>query len=146
MPEPRIKINKIWLDYADDFFELNLDLSNDQCSVIFDIYTDNEELYKLKNGIIEFSNFKQEEFIWISGEDVENVTHFLSLRFFLYDKRGYVGIEVTADNKQSSPHGVRASFVIITVLSQIDDFIKKLESFVNKEINVLEGIIQSCDI
>jgi hypothetical protein len=142
MSVPRVKIDRIWLDYEDDFFELNLELSNGQCSVIIDIYTDNEELNTLKNGIIAFTNFKQDEFIWISGEDVDNVTHFLSLRFFIYDKRGYVGIEVTADNKQSSPNSIRASFVIITVLSQIDDFIRQLESFINKKITEIEGIIQ----
>lgn len=145
MPEPSVKINKIWLD-DDDFFELNLDFSTGQCSVNIDVYTDNEELNELRNGIIEFSNFKQEEFIWITGEDIENVTHFLSLRFFLYDKRGYVGIEVTADNKKSCPNSVRATFFIITVLSQIDDFVRKLGSFTNKEIDELEGLIQSFNI
>jgi hypothetical protein len=143
MPQPSVKIQKIWLDDDDSFFELYLDFCTGHCSVNINIYTDNEELEKLRQGVMDFASFKQEEFLWTSGEDVENVSHFLSMRFFLYGNRGYVGVEVTADNKLASPYSVRATFFLVTVLSQIDDFIRKLDSFIKGETYELESFIQS---
>ncbi|WP_108671405.1 hypothetical protein [Peribacillus acanthi] len=145
MPEPSLKLKKIWLDDDENFFELNLDFSTDNCKVNIDIYTDNEELEELRNGVMEFSNFKQKEFIWITGEDVENASHFLSMRCFLYGNRGYVGIEVTADNKNASPYSMRATFCIVTILSQLDDFTRKLGSFIKGEINEVDSLIQAFD-
>ncbi|MED4019187.1 hypothetical protein [Sutcliffiella cohnii] len=145
MSQPSVKIQKIWLDDDDSFFELNLDFCTGHCSVNINIYTDNDELTKLRKGIMDFASFKQREFLWISGEDVENVSHFLSIRFFLHGNRGYVGVEVTADNKLASPYSVRATFYLVTVLSQIDDLIRKLGNFINGEICELESLIQSFD-
>lgn len=105
------------------------------------IYTTNEDLEDLKKGIIKFSTFKLNEFQWVSGEDIDNVTHFLSMRFFLHDKRGIVGIEVVADNKQSKPYWMRSNLSILTELSQIDDFIKKIEQLISEDITELESII-----
>ncbi|WP_335871146.1 hypothetical protein [Bacillus sp. 2205SS5-2] len=143
MPEPSVKIQKIWIDDDDSFFELNLDFCTGHCSVNIDIYTDNEELEELRKGVIDFASFKQEEFIWVTGEEADNVSHFLSMRFFLYGNRGYVGVEVTADNKNTSPYSVRATFFLVTVISQIDDFTRKLGSFIKGEIFELESLIQS---
>ncbi|MGR5961308.1 hypothetical protein ACT7DM_30940 [Bacillus cereus] len=95
----------------------------------------------LKKGIIKFSTFKINEFQWVSGEDIDNVTHFLSMRFFLHDKRGIVGIEVVADNKQSKPYWMCSNLFILTELSQIDDFIKKIEQLISEKITELESII-----
>lgn len=44
-----------------------------------------------------------------------------------------------------SPYSVRTTFFIVTVLSQIDDFIRKLSSFINREIDELESMIQAFD-
>ncbi|KMN42191.1 MULTISPECIES: hypothetical protein [unclassified Bacillus (in: firmicutes)] len=139
MPEPSIKIKRIWEDT--DFFELNFDFYGFSGTANIDIYTTNEDLEDLKKGIIKFSTFKLNEFQWVSGEDIDNVTHFLSMRFFLHDKRGIVGIEVVADNKQSKPYWMRSNLFILTELSQIDDFIKKIEQLISEEITELESII-----
>ncbi|WP_257143896.1 hypothetical protein [Bacillus pseudomycoides] len=102
MPEPSIKIKRIWEDT--DFFELNYEFSGFYSTANINIYTTSEELEDLKEGIIKFSTFKLHEFRWVSGEDIDNITHFLSMRFFLHDKRGIVGIEVVTDNKQPKPY------------------------------------------
>ncbi|TKI88569.1 hypothetical protein FC699_27760, partial [Bacillus wiedmannii] len=83
MPEPNIKIKKIWEDT--DFFELNFDFTGFYSTANINIYTTNKELEDLKEGIIKFSTFKLHEFQWVSGEDIDNVTHFLFIRFFLHD-------------------------------------------------------------
>ncbi|MES5894710.1 hypothetical protein [Bacillus cereus group sp. RP43] len=139
MPEPNMKIKRIWEDT--DFFELNFDFTGFYGTANINIYTTNEELEVLKEGIIKLSTFKLHEFKWVSGEDIDNVTHFLSMRFFLHDKRGIVGIEVVADNKQSKPYWMRSNLFILTELNQIDDFIKKIEQLISEEITELEGII-----
>ncbi|WP_265939343.1 hypothetical protein [Bacillus thuringiensis] len=139
MPEPSIKIKRIWEDT--DFFELKFDFYGFSGTANINIYTTNEDLEDLKKGIIKFSTFKLNEFQWVSGEDIDNVTHFLSMRFFLHDKRGIVGIEVVADNKQSKPYWMRSNLSILTELSQIDDFIKKIEQLISEEITELESII-----
>ncbi|TKV48323.1 hypothetical protein C1I58_06290 [Bacillus sp. PIC28] len=139
MSEPSIKIKRIWEDT--DFFELNFDFQGFSCNANIDIYTTNEELEDLRQGIIKFSNLKLNEFQWVSGEDIENITHFLSIRFFLHDKKGIVGVEVIADNKQSKPYWMRTNFFILTELNQIDDFVKNLERLIKEKIIELEGII-----
>ncbi|PEO77831.1 MULTISPECIES: hypothetical protein [Bacillus cereus group] len=139
MPEPSIKIKRMWEDT--DFFELNFDFYGFSGTANISIYTTNEDLEDLKKGIIKFSTFKINEFQWVSGEDIDNVTHFLSMRFFLHDKRGIVGIEVVADNKQSKPYWMRSNLFILTELSQIDDFIKKIEQLISEKITELESII-----
>ena len=63
------------------------------------------------------------------------------MRFFLHDKRGIVGIEVVADNKQSKPYCMRSNLFILTELSQIDDFIRKIEQLISEKITELESII-----
>ncbi|MFB9974788.1 hypothetical protein FPQ10_09155 [Allobacillus sp. SKP2-8] len=142
MTQPSVKIKKIWVDDNDSFFELSLDFWTGRCSMNLNIFTDNEELEKLNEGVMDLANFKQKEFLWITGEDVENVSHFLSMRFFLCGNRGYVGVEVTADNKLESPYSVRATFFLVTVLSQIDDLTRKLGSFIKDEICELESLIR----
>lgn len=44
-----------------------------------------------------------------------------------------------------SPYSVRTTFFIVTVLSHMDDFIKKLGSSINREIDELESMIQAFD-
>jgi hypothetical protein len=80
-------------------------------------------------------------FTWTSGNDIENVTHFLSLRFFQHNDRGHIGIEIIADNKMEQPYHMRSNFFIITELNQLDDFVKKLISLINEETIELESII-----
>lgn len=139
MPEPSLKIQRVWEDT--DFFELNFDFQGFSATANINIYTTNEELEDLRKGVTEFSIFKIKEFQWISGEDTEKVTHFLSINFFLYEKRGIVGVEVTADNKQAKPYWMRSNLSILTELSQIDDFLKKLGQLIEEEVMEFESII-----
>ncbi|MFY0137102.1 hypothetical protein P3K84_20675 [Bacillus cereus] len=84
---------------------MNIDFTAFYGTANINIYTTNEELEDLTAELIKFSTFKLHEFQWVSG--IDNVTHFLSMRFFLHDKRGIVGIEVVASNKQPNPYWMR---------------------------------------
>ena len=139
MPEPSIRIKKIWEDV--DFFELNLEFKGISCTATIDIYTSNDDLADLRQGLKSFVNLQQNEFTWTSGIDNGNTTHFLSLRFFLLNKTGTVGIEIIADNKAEKPYWMRSNFFILTELGQIDDFEQKIEQLIQEEIAEFESII-----
>lgn len=79
------------------------------------------------------------EFTWVSGNDIEKVTHFLSMRLFKHSNRGHIGIEIVADNKMEEPYHMRSKFFIITELNQLDDFVSKLQRLINEEIMELES-------
>jgi hypothetical protein len=139
MPEPSIRLKKIWEDV--DFYEVKMEFKGNDCNVYIDFYTTNEELEELRKGIIDFSHSKTNEFIWTSGNDTENVSHFLSIRFFKHNNRGNIGLEIIADNKNEKPYYMRSNFFIITELNQVDDFVKKLKKLIDEEIIELESII-----
>lgn len=139
MPEPGIRLTKIWEDV--DFYEVNIEFNSNNCNVNIDVYTTNEELEELRKGIVVFSHLKTNEFIWKSGNDTENVTHFLSIRFFKHNNRGHIGLEIAADNKNKKPYYMRSNFFIITEINQLDDFVKKLKRLIDEEIIELESII-----
>jgi hypothetical protein len=139
MPEPSIRLTKMWEDV--DFYEVQMEFKGNGCNVFIDIYTTNEELEDLRKGIIDFSNSKTNEFIWTSGDDTENITHFLSIRFFKHNNRGHIGLEIIADNKNEKPYYMRSNFFIITELNQLDDFEKKLKRLIVEEIIEFESII-----
>ncbi|MEA3319489.1 MAG: hypothetical protein U9Q88_05635 [Bacillota bacterium] len=140
MSEPRFKMKKIWSDV--DFFEVNLSLSGNGCNVDMDLYLNNGDLEGLRNGIVNFGNqLGNSEFTWITGNGTENTSHFLTMRFFLHDKRGIVGIEFKVDNKLEPPYNMQSNFYILTEINQLDDFIRKLEKFISDEIHELESLI-----
>ena len=139
MPEPSIRIKKIWEDVG--FFEVRLEFKGISCTATLDIYTSNDDLTDLRKGLKRVLNLQQTEFIWTSGIDNGNTTHFLSLRFFLHNKTGTVGIEIIADNKAEKPYWMRSNFFILTELGQIADFEKKIEQLIQDEIAEFESII-----
>ncbi|EFV74829.1 hypothetical protein HMPREF1013_04855 [Bacillus sp. 2_A_57_CT2] len=139
MPEPSIRFKKIWEDV--DFYELQMEFKGAYCNANIDIYTSNAELEELRIGIINFSNLSMDEFKWTSGNDTENVTHFISIRFFKHNNRGHIGLELTVDNKLEVPEYMHANFFLITEINQLDDFARKLERLINEEIIELEGIL-----
>jgi hypothetical protein len=133
-------MKKIWSDV--DFFEVNLSLSGNGCNVDMDLYLNNGDLEGLRNGIVNFGNqLGNSEFTWITGNGTENTSHFLTMRFFLHDKRGIVGIEFKVDNKLEPPYNMQSNFYILTEINQLDDFIRKLEKFISDEIHELESLI-----
>ncbi|MEN2768243.1 hypothetical protein [Ornithinibacillus xuwenensis] len=141
MANPRFIMKKIWTDV--DFFEVRLCLYGSDCNVEIDIYLNNGQLEELKNGIANFTNFLgKNEFIWVTGHETENTTHFLSMRFFLQDsKRGMGGIEVKVDNKQEAPYSMSANLYIVTEINQLDDLALKLEKFIHDEIIEIESLL-----
>jgi len=139
MVRSSVKLSRIWEDV--EFFELRTEFIGLACQSYIDIYTTNEELKELKEGINNFSKFTENEFIWMSGTDDKDVSHFLLMRFFKLNNRGYVGIEILADNKEEKPYHMRSNFSITTQISQLDDFTAKLEKLINEEISELESII-----
>lgn len=136
--EPAIRITKIWEDI--DFFELRFNFKTTACSMDINIYSNNEELNNLRQGIIGFSQ-SFDEFTWIAGEDKSDATHFLSLRHFKINNRGYVGVEVLADNKLDSHEKIKANFCIVTFVGQLDDLLRKLERLINGEVLEIEGLL-----
>ncbi|WP_108671791.1 hypothetical protein [Peribacillus acanthi] len=139
MPEPSIRLKKIWEDL--NFFEVSLEVKGISCTVTLNIYTSNDDLGDLRQGLKMFLNLQQTEFTWISGIDNGNTTHFLSLRFFLHNKTGTVGMEIIADNKAEKPYWMRSNFFILTELGQIDDFEEKIEQLIQEEIDEFESVI-----
>lgn len=140
MPEPRFKMKKIWTDV--DFFEVNLKLCGNDCNINIDIYIDNGHLEKLKNGIENFTvQLGKNEFSWKTGHETENTSHFLSMRFFLYDIRGIVGIEFKVDNKLAPPYTMRSNFYILAEISQVDDLSSKIGKFIKGETVEIESLV-----
>ncbi|WP_456276410.1 hypothetical protein [Bacillus sp. AK128] len=139
MPEPSIRLTKIWEDV--DFYEVQMEFKGNGCKVYIDFYTTNDELEELRKGIIDFSHTRTSEYTWTSGNDTEIVTHFLSIRFFKHNSRGHIGLEVIADNKKDKPYYMRSNIFIITELNQLDDLVKKLKRLIDEEIMELDSII-----
>jgi hypothetical protein len=140
VPEPRLRMKKIWTDV--DFFEVNLCIYGNDCNVNIDIYLDNGQLEELKKGIENFANqFGKKDFTWSTGYETEKASHFLSMRFFLQEKRGIVGVEFKVDNKLNPPQYMRSNFYILTEINQIDDLTRKLGKFIREEIIELESLI-----
>jgi hypothetical protein len=106
------------------------------------IYLDNKHLEELQKGIYNFANrLGNSEFTWVTGYETEDTAHFLSMRFFLHDKRGIVGIDFKIDNKLEPPYNMRSNIYILTEINQLDDFTRKLGKFIRDEINELESLI-----
>ncbi|WP_226682912.1 hypothetical protein [Sutcliffiella horikoshii] len=139
MPEPRFRMKKIWRDT--DFFEVNVSLTGTNCMVDMDLYLDNVQLEELRNGVYIFANqLSKNEFKWVTGAESDNNMPFLSMRFFLHDRRGIIGIEINVDNRLEVPNAMQSTFYILTEINQVDDFIRQLEKFIKDEILVLESI------
>ncbi|WP_110111785.1 hypothetical protein [Bacillus sp. CGMCC 1.16541] len=83
---------------------------------------------------------RRKEFVWTSGEDRENVTHYVKLRIFMYEVRGIVGIDVLTDNKLQSPLYMRAQFGLQAEIGQMDKLTKKLDAFIQQKITVIEAL------
>ncbi|WP_240338497.1 hypothetical protein [Peribacillus alkalitolerans] len=140
MAEPQFRMRKIWEDY-DDFYEVNLELIGNDCSVDIQIYLDNEQLEKLQIGLESFTkDMGKKVLIWISGSENVSNNHYVSMRFFLQEKRGIVGVEIFADNKRELPYKMRSHFYILTEIGQLDDLAWKLKKFIynkDREVNSL---------
>lgn len=140
MHKDSIYIQKIWEDL--DFFELSINFSIENLSSTLNIYTSNDDLEILKQGLTDFSNnFKSKSFRWVSGEDNQLSTHYLSLNFTHLDNRGNIKVEVLTDTKEN-PHNIRTNFYIITDLNQIDDFINKIGNLKENKISDFKSLIQ----
>lgn len=134
-----IELKKIWEDV--DFFEINMLTRSPSCDTNINFYTTNEELEELRKGITELKS--DSDFVWTSGEDTGNVTHYVYLRFFYCSNRGHVAIEILIDNKMDSPYHVRANFFIITELGSLDDFANQLDKLIKGTTNSVQGVIYS---
>jgi hypothetical protein len=134
-----IELTKIWEDV--DFFEINMQTRSPSCDTVINFYTTNEELEELRKGITTLKS--DSDFVWTSGEDTGNVTHYVFLRFFFCSKRGHVAIEVIIDNKLDSPYRLRANFYIITELGSLDEFANQLNKFIKGITHSVNGVIYS---
>jgi hypothetical protein len=131
------RFEKIWTDV--NFFESHISFYGYEFNISLDIYTGNNSLNELRLGLLEFvEQLGKSEFLWSSG--YEKATHYLSLRFFLQEKRGIVGVEVNLDNNMEPPSRFRSNFYLLTELNQLDDLAKKLEKLIKEEINDFEGL------
>ncbi|WP_391557053.1 hypothetical protein [Robertmurraya sp.] len=139
MSTPCLRLEKIW---EDEFcFELNLSVKSSYCHSNLNFYTTYEQIDEFKQGLLKISTFEQKEYVWISGEDVDNVTHYVYIRVFLYNKKGHVGIEILLDNKLTIPDKMRSLSFLLTEMNQIDDFIYQLTGLIKEERILVEGII-----
>lgn len=139
MNKPCLELTKIWEDT--DFFEIHMLAHSPHCQVNIDFYTTNNELEELRKGISLLS--KNEEFVWKSGADSNNVTHYIYFRFFTCSKRGHIAIEVLVDTKLDFPFNSRANFYIITELGSLDDFVCELNKLIMGIESSIKGITYS---
>ncbi|WP_251028242.1 MULTISPECIES: hypothetical protein [unclassified Bacillus (in: firmicutes)] len=137
MTYPGFRFEKIWTDV--DFFEAHLGFYGSEFNINLDTYTDNISLNELRLGLLSFvERLGKSEFLWKSGH--EKATHYLSMRFFLQEKRGIVGVEVNLDNNMEPPNRFRSNFYLLTELNQFDDLARKIEKLIKEEINDFEGL------
>lgn len=134
-----LELRKIWEE--GDFFEINMLARSPFCQVNINFYTTNEELEGLKRGLAALTN--EEEFVWTSGADTDNVTHYIYFRFFICSKRGHVAIEILTDNKLSSLYNARTNFYVITEIGSLDDFTNQLDKLIKGTEDSVQGIIYS---
>ncbi|WP_186578924.1 hypothetical protein [Aquibacillus kalidii] len=138
MVEHGLKIKKIWSDAH--FFELRIVFTSNNITLTQDIYTDNDALMELRRGIMNFSNeLGNSDYRWISGN--ESATHYLSLRFFLKNRRGIVGIEVDVDNNLDPPDRIVSKFYLTTEPNQLDVLTSRLQSLINGDTGEMEALI-----
>ncbi|RSD28749.1 hypothetical protein [Mesobacillus subterraneus] len=136
--EPRLQMNKFWTDA--DFFEVNLELTGNDCRIRLDSYMDNRQLEELRRGLERFpTNMGKSAFTWKIGSDSETAP-FLSMKFFLHNKRGIVGIEIQVDNRMELPERMIAHFYILTEMAQLDRLAEELRKMINEEIDELQGL------
>ncbi|TVY08025.1 hypothetical protein [Paenibacillus cremeus] len=139
MPNTGVTIIKIWED--EHFFEINLEVRSCFCVSDIKFYTDNTELDELRRGLLLISSLSENEYVWRSGKDKKNSTHYVHTRWYLYDKQGHVGIEFILDNKDSPPDKMRSHSCVITELNQLDDFINQLQQFIKGKSSVVKGLL-----
>ncbi|WYP25440.1 hypothetical protein NSQ54_14085 [Alkalihalobacillus sp. FSL W8-0930] len=139
MSNPSIRIKKIWED--ETLIECHLEFLTTSSKVSLDVYTTNADLEELRQGIIHFNPGAGAEWIWTSGENTDDATHYLSVRFFNHTNRGHIGLEIILDNKQDVPAFLYSHFYILTELNQLDDFAWKLKQLINEEVSEIEGLM-----
>ncbi|MFK3938962.1 hypothetical protein ACI2JA_15790 [Alkalihalobacillus sp. NPDC078783] len=139
MSNPSIRIKKIWED--ETLIECRLEFFTTSSKVSLDVYTTIADLEELRQGIIHFNPVAGAEWIWTSGENTDETTHYLSVRFFNHTNRGHVGLEIILDNKQDVPESLYSHFYILTELNQLDDFALKLKLLINKDVSEIEGLL-----
>ncbi|MFP7732268.1 hypothetical protein ACLHDF_02380 [Priestia aryabhattai] len=138
MSEYRVKLRKVWED--ETLLELNMVVTSPHCKVNIHFYTTIEDCKELKDNLTLFLNLKRKEYQWIQGEDNESAAHYVQVRSFHFNNQGHIGVEFVLDNKLDIPDRTRMNFYLITELSQIDDFVYKLEGLIEGITNNLESI------
>ncbi|MDU0205984.1 MULTISPECIES: hypothetical protein [Paenibacillus] len=141
MSNTGVTLIKIWED--ENFFEISLEVRSIFCISEIKFYTDNSELDELRQGLLLISSLSDNEYIWTSGEDKENTTHYVQTRWYVQDKRGHIGVEFILDNKDSAPDKMRSHSFVVTELNQLDDFINQLQQFIKGKSNVIKGLLNS---
>ncbi|MFD1676297.1 hypothetical protein [Alicyclobacillus fodiniaquatilis] len=137
-----IVFHKVW-EVDQDMFELRMSARSAECQIKINFYTSNQELEELRDGLRALGKLGVKEFTWTSGEDSQDVTHYVCCRFFLCSKRGHVAIEVLTDNKRPSPNGARTKFFIITELGSIDEFANELDQLIRGNETTASGVVPS---
>lgn len=139
MQSTGVTIIKIWEDEL--FFEVNFKVRSSFCTSEIKFYTSNTELDELRKGLLSISSLSENEYIWISGDDIENTIHYVYTRWSLHDKRGHVGVEIILDNKLSPPDKMRSHSYVITELNQLDDFINQLLRLIEGKSHIVKGLL-----
>ncbi|WP_426448317.1 hypothetical protein ACP26L_27840 [Paenibacillus sp. S-38] len=134
-----VTLIKVWED--EHFFEVSLEVRSIYCVSEIRFYTDNIELDELRRGLSLISSLSENEYVWSSGEDKENTTHYVHTRWYVQDKRGHIGIEFILDNKDSPPDKMRSHSCVVTELNQLDDFINQLQQFIKGKNSVVKGLL-----
>ena len=123
-----IIIKKIWQD--NDCFEASFSCSADNISATTNVYSTQESIEILCNGIRNFCNSEITTFKWLSGDIGDDTTASVSLLFLREDGAGHITIEVFMEIDDGAPFSIHnCCFYVQTELGLLLSFLEKLERY-----------------
>lgn len=136
-----LEIERIWEDV--DFYEIAISVKGTDINVKMLAYIKNEMIMELSKAMNDVGCGKFEEYNWECGKDIENVTYYAAMRVYRFNKVGKMAIDFILDNKLKKPFWMRTEFSIFTEANSLLDFSSKINSFVENNLKMIEGIYLS---
>lgn len=118
-----IEFERIWQD--NDFFEMKITCSSDYITATTNIYTTNQSINNLINGLCTFIHGKIDTCFWKNGEKGDDTTAYVSMEFIKKDSFGHIQIEIYMElNDGGSPSKHHCCFFVNTELGLLEKFQK----------------------
>lgn len=136
-----IKMERLWSDVH--CIELKITARCIDIQSALNIYLGEDYLKDLKNKLVSFPTDKEDIIEWEIGSKKGNSSGYFRFKAFIYDELGHVAIEVEMDNMCKSPYSLKSHFYILTEISSLNDFGRKIDKLLIDDGAVIEGIIHS---